>query len=209
MTILWDWNGTLLSDVELALACDNAALADFGYPPLSLSEYLTDFDFPVEQFYLTRGVKREDIPLIGARFNENYDRAFPGTPLRRDALETVHRLEKAGARQAILSATHQTRLDGQLKQYPLLVPCMARIQGIRTDMATSKISAAHELMSFLSAEPAATCLIGDSLHDLETAHALHCRCLLISGGHQSLEKLQRSGAHVLSSLTEAADILLN
>ena len=30
--ILWDWNGTLLDDVELCVDALNRLLADFGYP---------------------------------------------------------------------------------------------------------------------------------------------------------------------------------
>ena len=45
--ILWDWNGTLLDDVELCVDALNRLLADFGYPQrYDRDRYRAIFGFP-------------------------------------------------------------------------------------------------------------------------------------------------------------------
>ena len=49
--ILWDWNGTLLDDVELCVDALNRLLAGFGYPQRYDHErYRAIFGFPIEEF---------------------------------------------------------------------------------------------------------------------------------------------------------------
>lgn len=50
--ILWDWNGTLLDDVQIALDTNNEIFPQFGLPPLgTLEDYLRVFDFPIRDYY--------------------------------------------------------------------------------------------------------------------------------------------------------------
>ena len=49
--IIWDFNGTLLQDVELALSIDNRLLHQMGMEPITLEEYRTFMRNPVELFY--------------------------------------------------------------------------------------------------------------------------------------------------------------
>ena len=51
-------------------------------------------------------------------------------------------------------------------------------------------------------------LIGDTDHDAQTAQKLGCRCVLISCGHQSRERLQKTGAAVVGTLREAVNFIL-
>ena len=54
--ILWDWNGTLLDDVELCVDALNRLLVSFGYPQqYSLAEYREIFGFPIEDYYVRAG----------------------------------------------------------------------------------------------------------------------------------------------------------
>ncbi|MGO4754048.1 HAD family hydrolase, partial [Streptomyces sp. 2MCAF27] len=49
--IVWDWNGTLLHDVDVMLAAVNASCAEVGLPPLTLERYRDLFCVPVPRFY--------------------------------------------------------------------------------------------------------------------------------------------------------------
>ena len=54
--ILWDWNGTLLDDVELCVDALNRLLAGFGYPQRYDHErYRAIFGFPIEEYYVRAG----------------------------------------------------------------------------------------------------------------------------------------------------------
>ena len=48
--IIWDWNGTLLDDVDAALNAINRMLQARGLPTLGLTRYRDIFGFPVRDF---------------------------------------------------------------------------------------------------------------------------------------------------------------
>ena len=45
-------------------------------------------------------------------------------------------------------------------------------------------------------------IIGDTIHDFEVAESLGIGCVLIADGHQSVERLQKTGGKVIGSLRE-------
>ena len=60
MTILWDWNGTLLDDTDACVASLNLMLERRGVKPITLEFYRREFAFPVRSFYEKIGVRLED-----------------------------------------------------------------------------------------------------------------------------------------------------
>ena len=46
-TIIWDWNGTLLDDVDAAVGALNRMLAKHRLPPVTRTFYRANFGFPV------------------------------------------------------------------------------------------------------------------------------------------------------------------
>ena len=61
--IFWDWNGTLMDDVDFTHGCLNWMLESHGYPQrYDLAQYRELFRFPIEDYYRLAG----------------FD--FPGTP---------------------------------------------------------------------------------------------------------------------------------
>ena len=54
--ILWDWNGTLLDDVELCVDALNRLLQSYGYPQrYDRNQYRAIFGFPIEEYYIRAG----------------------------------------------------------------------------------------------------------------------------------------------------------
>ena len=66
--ILWDWNGTLLDDVELCVDALNRLLQSYGYPQrYDRNQYRAIFGFPIEEYYIRAGTARGMRPrLCGA-----------------------------------------------------------------------------------------------------------------------------------------------
>ena len=50
-TVLWDWNGTLLDDVDAAVSGMNDLLSRYGKPLTSRQEYREMIDIPVINYY--------------------------------------------------------------------------------------------------------------------------------------------------------------
>ena len=54
--ILWDWNGTLLDDVELCVDALNRLLEKHAYPQrYDRDQYRAIFGFPMEEYYVRAG----------------------------------------------------------------------------------------------------------------------------------------------------------
>lgn len=78
--ILWDWNGTLLDDVELCVDALNRLLVSFGYPQqYSLAEYREIFGFPIEDYYVRAGFdfSKDSFADLAKRYMEDYNPALP------------------------------------------------------------------------------------------------------------------------------------
>ncbi len=45
--IIWDWNGTILDDVDVCISIISDILADHGLKPISGEEYRQHFHFPI------------------------------------------------------------------------------------------------------------------------------------------------------------------
>ena len=84
MTIFWDWNGTLVDDVDTVVKINNQVFALHGYPPTTAEDYRRLFRFPVIEYYRDLGVTDEDFRLIAKEWNEGFVEAFPQVPLKKN-----------------------------------------------------------------------------------------------------------------------------
>ena len=57
LTVIWDWNGTLLDDMDVCLGIMDRILARRGLAPIgSLDRYREIFTFPVKEYYVLSGL---------------------------------------------------------------------------------------------------------------------------------------------------------
>lgn len=207
-TVFWDWNGTTVADVPLVVRINNEVFARHGIRQTNAEEYRRLFRFPVQDYYRDMGVSNEMFYAIADEWSRGYHENFPGTPLTPHAAETARRLHDAGLRQVILSASQERLLKEQLAQYPELAGCFDEVMGLSDIYAISKVQMGVDYMKRSGLSPEEAVFLGDTLHDAETAHAMGCACLLISGGHQPDATLRTAGVPVLPSLREAGDWIL-
>jgi phosphoglycolate phosphatase len=190
--VIWDWNGTLLDDVDHALHALNRVLEERGKPQLDRSDYRRRFGFPVRAFYGEIGfdLETEDFAALSERFMGHYNAVAAGAPARPDAIFTVRRLSEQGVLQSVVSAMEVTLLSSMLRARGLL-DHLAHVRGLDHLQASSKVALGVDLMESLRAQgavPDETLFVGDTLHDLETADAMGCRCVLYAHGHQAPER---------------------
>ena len=207
MTVLWDWNGTLIADVPHVVNVNNVVFDAYGYNHTTEEEYRRLFRFPVRDYYLEYGVTPEDFPAIAREWNRIYVDGFDQVPLAPHVPETLERFKAAGFRQVILSASQVDQLRAQVARFRELDDMFDEVLGIGDVYASSKVQIAKDFLSRGGIDPEDTVFIGDTSHDAEVAQAIGVRCFLISGGHQTDEVLNRTGATVLRSLKDAADLL--
>ena len=54
--IIWDWNGTIMDDLEFCVGLINDILLSENKPKLSNEEYQSIFTFPVIEYYKLAGL---------------------------------------------------------------------------------------------------------------------------------------------------------
>ena len=205
--IVWDFNGTLLDDVEVGILAVNRMLQKRGIPTVAdAQEYRRVFCFPIQEYYRAIGFdfSVEPYEVLAPEWVANY-REFEHTARVYPQAEAwLSRFAQSGVKQVLLSATERSMLIEQVKALRL-DGYFCRIYGLDNIHAHSKKSLAE---AFRCEHPdAVPLLIGDTLHDAEAAEAMGADCVLFCGGHQSRERLARTGLPVISDFSELAQFL--
>ncbi len=201
--IIWDWNGTLLNDADLAVRTINELLDKRGLPLLTVDGYKDVFSFPVKDYYQKIGFdfELEPFEVPASEFIVSYNSKVNNCRLHPDSLPILDYFQSLGIRQFILSAMHQDTLDQCMTHYQI-DHFFEHVSGLDNHYAASKIENGHRLISDLELNVAEMVLIGDTVHDYEVASELGCRCVLVANGHQSREVLQTTGAWVIDRLRD-------
>lgn len=205
LQVLWDWNGTLLDDLDYAIGVRNRSFPAFGLPRIeSVEEYHRQFTFPVRRYYERAGVTDETFEAVAHAWMAEYVRDFDAVPLHSDAAEALKRFDAAGVRQAVLSATRLDMLENQIARFPIR-GYFADVLGLSDIYARSKEAVGLAYLARCGVPAEDTLMIGDTLHDADVARAMGARCVLVSRGHQSRETLLAAGVPVLDTLLEAVE----
>lgn len=201
--IIWDWNGTLLNDVSIAIDAINQLLSDRNLKLLTIERYLEVFTFPVKEYYEVIGFdfKNEPFEVPANQFIEIYNKAVEACGLHDEVIPSLKKLNNKGYRQFILSAMEQRQLEKTVTDNGISL-FFEDLCGLNNHYASSKVENGKSLMRIRELNPERTLMIGDTVHDYEVAAAIGCQCVLIARGHQSKRRLLSSGAEVLDCLDE-------
>ncbi len=183
--IFWDWNGTLMDDVDFTHSCLNWMLETHGYPQrYDLAAYREIFGFPIEEYYIRAGFDFAKHPYaeLAERFMEHYNAGVDACPPSAHAAETLAELSRQGWRRSVF----RFRRDYLIEQVA------ARGLGRR---------------AILLIAPAACVMVDDTQHDAEVAKALGTKCVLYTGGHQSRARLEAVCPNVIDDLEQLPQLL--
>ena len=207
--IIWDWNGTLLDDLDLALGVVNELMRECGVEELTVDRYRQIFDFPVRDYYVRAGVdlQKHDFHEISEKFCSRFEdrlhlaRMFPLVP------SLLGSIRDSGSRQFLLSGTEQNALGRMMHRFEIAA-LFDSTQGLEDNFATGKLAAGRELVQRCGIEPHRSVIVGDTTHDAAVARELGMECLLLTSGHHSHERLSSLGLPLFDSLeTLAANLL--
>lgn len=207
--VIWDWNGTLLNDVEYCLNILNNLLIDNRLRPLTLEQYRDIFTFPVKDYYKKAGFdfSKKSFEELGKVFIDNYERNKYSLNLFHNAFEVLKYFESIGIEQYLLSAYKQDNLEEILEHF-CIKKFFKKIKGLDNIYAGGKTELGMSLRKEIFYPKEQVLLIGDSLHDEEVAKEMDIQSILISNGHQSAEKLRSNGALVIDDLKFLKEIIL-
>jgi phosphoglycolate phosphatase len=197
--VIWDWNGTLLNDVEHAVKTMNQLLIEFRLPLIDSHRYRQVFEFPVINYYETLGfdVSDDSFQFLCEKFVSQFMADFRNCPLHIGIKELLVQTKETEKLQSILSATDQTSLNEMIDHFEIR-HLFDFVYGISDKKAASKLTRGISLVAESRVEKQRTVLIGDTLHDLEVGKELGIGVVLIGHGHQCSTILRKNHPHVIS-----------
>jgi phosphoglycolate phosphatase len=206
--IIWDWNGTLLDDVDSCVDVLNGMLQRRGLREVTRKYYKERFGFPVKPFYEGLGfdVSEAAFLALSNEFIAQYKSVLAGVDLHDGALDVIASLGDLLEGQVVVSAMEHSLLGTMLKDYGVM-PHLRTHQGTKDLQAGSKVDVGVALVRTLDLNPREVLLIGDTAHDLELAEAIGCACALHVGGHQARERLQATGCDIVDDLQSVVTLV--
>lgn len=207
--IFWDFNGTIIDDVGNALSCVNDMLERKGMKPINLTEYYDYVDTPIINFYY-RILPPEEVDFneISKQYHSDYARHLEETTLANGAENLLKELKGKGAHQYIITSNFIGETLELTKNFGIF-QYFDEVLGADNTLAESKIQRAKEFFALKGIERNDAILIGDTLHDLETANALGIDCVLVAYGHQGRKLLEEHNAYTVADLKEVREIIFD
>lgn len=207
-TVIWDWNGTLLDDLDLSLNSVNILLEERNLPLLTEEKYKSIFTFPVIEYYKAAGFDfdKEPFEVPAKQYVRIYRDGVSSVRLFPDVVDTLRYLKEKGYRLLVLSAMRDDNLKLMI-EYAGITNFFDGIFGIKDNYAREKISLGKQLVNDLNLNPSECLMIGDTLHDAEVSEHCGFNCMLYSGGHVSRRRLETKNLRIIDKLQELKNIL--
>lgn len=203
MHLVWDWNGTLLNDLDLVVRATNAAFASVNGPVVTTAEHRRRFRRPIVDYYaevLGRAVDEGEFRRLDKVFHDTYRAGLPGCQLTADALPAIRAWPGT---QSLLSMWFHDELVPTVETFGL-TDLFVRVDGLRRDVGGDRKAeylARH--LGELGVDGRSTVLIGDSVDDAHAAESVGASCVLYAGGLTDPDVLRATGYPVAHSLIEA------
>jgi phosphoglycolate phosphatase len=201
--IFWDWNGTLLDDIDICIDSMNAMLNRRSMPNITKNRYKEIFNFPVIDYYRELGFNFDHTCFedLSVEFISEYNSRVHQARLHPSVYTVLEALKKSNKIQVIVSAMEQTMLNELLEQHKLKGYFQKTI-GLSNIYAHSKVHLAQDYIVENKINPKQITLIGDTIHDAEVAEEIGSNLILVSHGHHSQKRLYKVGTTIISNLEE-------
>ncbi len=204
--IIWDWNGTLLNDLDFCISTINILLRKRELPELDKSKYREVFSFPVKEYYRAIGFDfdKEDFAVPAKEFIDLYDSGVEKCSLHNNTSVILEFFKKHKFRQFVLSAMKENMLVKTLK-HKGIYSFFEGVAGLGDHYAVSKIERGNQLIQQYKIDTKNTWMIGDTIHDFEVACELGIQCILVADGHQSKQRLESTGVKVVPGINHLVE----
>ncbi len=197
--IIWDFNGTIMNDVDIAVAGVNDMLEKRNMPLTNRADYLNMIESPIIEYYK----KLFDLTVVSfddiqVEFLESYNRRLGEAGLLPGIAEALEHFSRLGLRQCVISSFEQNRLRRMVEDLGI-GRYFDSVSGADNTRAEGKVGRGQDWLRTSGADPEKVLVIGDLDHDYEMARSLGADCILIAAGHQHRRELEKCGCPVLDS----------
>lgn len=206
--IVWDWNGTLLDDLEIVVEALNVGTAAFGVAPIDEDGYRDHFTRPVRAFYCSlfgRTVSDVEWAYLNKTFHDEYYARVHRAVLTVDAVDAIDRVRGLGWSQSLLSMSVHDQLLPAVTERGI-ADRFSLIDGLTSPTGGLKSRHLEIHLDSLGHDPRGALLIGDTPDDAVAARHVGAEIILYDGGSHHLPTLEAMGAPVAHSLNDAVDL---
>ena len=204
--VIFDWNGTLIDDLELAVKAVNHACYQYGKEPITRDFYRSHFQFPISNFYAAIGfdVENAAFPEIVRTYLSLFDTQVKHCTLHAGSAELIKTLRAHGIGISILSASHHTILQETIRAKGLHHD-LSHVCGLTDEHAASKLQQAIQLQQQLAMPARHILYVGDTSHDAEIADTMGWRAVMLRCGHQNDTQLAKFAYPRLNNVAALRD----
>jgi phosphoglycolate phosphatase-like HAD superfamily hydrolase len=203
--VVWDWNGTLLDDLEIVIEATNVGISAYGVAPMDENVYRDHFTRPVRAFYdslFGRPISDMEWAHLNKSFHDEYRARIERAALTPDAIPAIDEVVALGWTQSLLSMSVQTWLNeavearGLTERFDLVDGLTGATGGLKTAHLAAHIAR-------LRLDSSRVFVIGDTPDDVAAARQSGAVAILYDGGSHHLPTLEAQGAPVAHSLEHA------
>lgn len=206
--IVWDWNGTLLDDLEIVVESVNVGLASHDMPGIDPDIYREHFTRPVRSFYdglFGRSVTDDEWKSLNELYHREYGVRARTAPLTLDSEIALSRVRDLGWTQSLLSMSANDFLNDMVDHHDL-GPWFVRVDGVAWPDGGHKATHLRSHLDSMGVEGGRAVVIGDTPDDAVAATETGSGAVLYDGGSHRLDLLLAHGAPVASTLVEAVEL---
>lgn len=212
---VFDWNSTLLKDIDATTEATNQSLHHFNIAPLTIAQIQEIFTFPLIHFYEKAGVNIDDylkdIDIVGNIFNDSYNQLKKTCPLMDGAIDILTWLREHDVTCKILSNYNQIELEEDVARLNITKyfdSISGNLDPATIVSGTNKYERLRDFIHENGFRAEKTFIIGDSHEEPELARKLDILGISIAGGLLSPARLAKyKKDYVIESLYELPDIL--
>lgn len=184
--ICWDWNGTLLDDVDVCRQVMDRVLVAYGCAPFAdRAAYRAAFRFPIRRFYADAGLGDDVYREAAAQYLDWLDERIDTASLHPGVESVLAAVAALGIRQVLASATVTAALARQLAPHSAVRERFEETLSISDPYGASKRDVIAAWVATTALQPHEVLMIGDTNHDREIAADLGTGFVHFDAGHQS------------------------
>lgn len=207
--IIWDFNGTILDDVEIGIEAINTLLSRRSLNTIdNIDEYRRLFCFPIKDYYLRCGFdfEQDDYEqVLAPEWVAEYNMLEYRSQLCRGVLAALKSFKDSCIKQSIVSASLSETLTKQTKRLNIQ-EYFDNIIGCDDFFAYGKTQLCRKFV--LDNPDQSFILVGDTTHDFDVASAAGIDCALICQGHMDRATLEKCGCLVFDDALEFSDYVM-
>jgi phosphoglycolate phosphatase len=202
---IFDWNGTILDDLQITIDASNVELAVLGIPPVGTDKYVEMIEIPLINYYKKLGIsetvfKKHTIALAKA-YHEYYEPLAAKARTRRGTRACLKYLQAKNIQLIILSNHTVEGIYLQLNRLKMThyFDAVLANDEIHGSHLLGKEARLKEYLDSQNYSPDEVVIIGDTIEEIGIGKKFGLKTIAISGGINSVSRLQRGRPDVLAS----------